>query len=212
MPSEEFVTIAKFSDAQEASMVRARLESEGISGLVTGGEINNTLWHLGPTIAGVELKVASEQAEQAAELLESFRETKPSASHEDWTCPKCGEHVEAGFDVCWSCGAVFGEAEEVEGDVEPVRSDEKPPEATTDEPSDVEETEEPTETADEQAYRAFRAALIGLIFFPAAIYALFLLLDLSTQDLGQSALKRYYQATGMVLLVLTLIFGILLGL
>ena len=22
----------------------------------------------------------------------------------DWTCPKCGEKVEAQFDVCWKCG------------------------------------------------------------------------------------------------------------
>ena len=29
-----------------------------------------------------------------------------------WTCPKCGEEVEDGFEVCWSCGTSIDGAED----------------------------------------------------------------------------------------------------
>jgi hypothetical protein len=29
-----------------------------------------------------------------------------------WSCPKCGEHVDANFDVCWNCGTAADGSED----------------------------------------------------------------------------------------------------
>lgn len=44
----------------------------------------------------------------ALELLEPLRQKELASARAsaDWTCPKCGESVPAGFDQCWKCDAV----------------------------------------------------------------------------------------------------------
>lgn len=31
------------------------------------------------------------------------KEQIPPRDPRGWTCPKCGEEIEQGFDVCWNC-------------------------------------------------------------------------------------------------------------
>ena len=53
-----------------------------------------------------ELWVSDEEFPKASELLASWqRPPKIDA----WTCPRCGETVEAQFSSCWKCGAARGD-------------------------------------------------------------------------------------------------------
>jgi hypothetical protein len=40
----------------------------------------------------------------ASTSLSPFSELSEMSATQSWTCPKCGETVDAGFLVCWSCG------------------------------------------------------------------------------------------------------------
>jgi hypothetical protein len=207
MAAEELVTIAKYSDPHEAGMVRAMLESHGIDGLLIGGEINNTLWPLGATIAGVELRVPESQSVRAVEILETHREGAASAAQGDWTCLHCGEDVEAGFDVCWSCQTPFDATPPDPADDSPAR----PPLDDSGQGLSDDDIPSPASTTDELASRALRAALVGILFFPAMFYCLFLLLELGSEELSESALKKFYWSTGLLLVWLTMFVGLLLG-
>lgn len=212
MTSEEWVTLAKYSNPQEASLVRDMLESHGIDGVAFGGEINSTLWHLGPTIAGVELKVPAHQSVRAAELVETFREERSSIRPSNWTCPECGEEVDAGFEVCWFCESLIDETA-----IEQTPADEsrRPVEEFTtkkDAATELADDErEPGESSEELAERAYKAAKLGIVFFPALIYSLSLLIRLGKEDLSETALKKYYWSTGIVLVWLIVFFALLLA-
>lgn len=67
------------------------------SGLVAG--------ELTPVVAPPELWVMAEGDQDAAErLVKRTLEDMRPVSTDSWVCPKCGEHLEAQFEVCWSCG------------------------------------------------------------------------------------------------------------
>ena len=44
---------------------------------------------------------------RARQLLEEFRERRRQreTEQETWVCDACGTEIEAGFDLCWHCGA-----------------------------------------------------------------------------------------------------------
>ena len=54
-----------------------------------------------------ELWVGPEDEERARALLAAWRAANASPG-EPWTCPRCGEEVEAQFSACWSCGQERG--------------------------------------------------------------------------------------------------------
>jgi len=209
MASEEFVTIARYDDRHKANIARATLESEGIEAIIVEPRINMPIYHLGPLVSGLELKVASPEAQRATERLDSFRETKPFPTQHGSSCPKCGEKVEAGFEICWSCGTRLGEAHE-EGDREPPAAP-RPKESEGESGSDVREAKEPSAIADERANRAYRLASFGFLIWPAAFYAWYLLSKTSTQDLSEPALNRYNYARLMVLFDVMIFLGVLVS-
>lgn len=90
-----------YASTLEAEVDRGRLEAAGIAGRVASDDCGGMRPHLAYTL-GVRLLVAEGDAERARELLAS-----PPAEPDGlpWTCA-CGEGIEAGFDVCWNCGAV----------------------------------------------------------------------------------------------------------
>ena len=179
MLADDLVTVAKYANGHEASMAKGLLEGHGIHGVVVGHEINNTLWHLGPTIAGVELQVAFSEAPNAAEILDEFRKSESPANSRSWVCPHCGEKVEPGFEICWSCGAIN------EGRLQP--------EESTPETVEFQEDEEvPLRSliADRTGRRVLRATLIGIFFFPPIlIYAFSLLTELSEREFQQNGVN-----------------------
>jgi membrane protease YdiL (CAAX protease family) len=94
----------------EAHEFRLFLESHGIGARVF--DDNSAL------ITGFAFTPASEpgvfvepaDVEEATALLSQFlerpRDNVPKAT---WTCPKCGEAIEAQFDACWHCGSPRGD-------------------------------------------------------------------------------------------------------
>lgn len=67
-----------------------------------GGAVGELPW----TEVWPELWVVDErQLELARSLLEAFEgDQDPSGVAPAWTCPGCGESVDAPFTDCWSCG------------------------------------------------------------------------------------------------------------
>ncbi|MCA9071328.1 MAG: DUF2007 domain-containing protein [Planctomycetaceae bacterium] len=215
MSPRDLVTIAKYGDPQEASMAKALLESEGITGVAVGGTLNNMLWHLGPTITGVELQVFAEDAERATEILESLNEAheSPGTHHPtlDWVCPQCGADVDAKFEVCWSCGTPFDQSNDVTSSVVPavshnqvlkVEAPEQEDTVEKSESTDELEDEESPPDLDRKADRAFRTAVLSILVPFLLPYAIYQLLQLASQDLSKPATKKFYKATWIVLLLL----------
>jgi hypothetical protein len=66
---DDLVTVASYPDASEAELARERLELEGVSAFVIGGQTAGVMPFLtGPT-GGVRLQVARLDAERAREIL-----------------------------------------------------------------------------------------------------------------------------------------------
>ena len=92
------------SSQQEAQLWNAVLSEAGIQAMVTGLEMSA----LGEALDGadvIEVFVPTAHLEKARHLMDRLL-----AEAEDpipaWTC-ECGEEVDAGFFVCWSCEAEY---------------------------------------------------------------------------------------------------------
>jgi hypothetical protein len=99
--SNSLVTLESFPNTISAEQARIALAAEGIQAFVEGGATDTLLSHVGSALGGVKLTVRESDVQRAAAILsESFAEDKGA----NWHCRDCDEEVDAGFDVCWSCG------------------------------------------------------------------------------------------------------------
>ena len=198
--SEDLVTIAHYNNAQEASLAKAALEDDGVTSYLSGTESSNMLWLVGSALGGVKLQVTTRDAERATAILDSLKHVEQPNRRREWTCPQCGEQVDAGFDVCWSCESSFEQGAE------------KLP--TTATPTETKEDDSPVEnrageaSADELALRAFRSAMYGMAFFPFLIgflpfmyYSLSLMFRLPAQELSGRGLFRYYGTVFIIVIL-----------
>lgn len=206
----ELTTIATFANPAEASPVRTTLEENGIRTYLQGETTADVLGHVGTAIGGVQLQVASTDVAKALERLGWSETSPPETPIAAWTCGSCGEKVDAGFEVCWNCGAAFDE---------PARPRDEQPEPPIDEeqaivcpmcgeklPSDTEECRHCGERLDGVSYddplelddegneseelrrtrevlgRAYRSAIYGLFMCPplVTVYAALLLAEYNT--------------------------------
>jgi hypothetical protein len=230
--ADDFVTLATFPTPVEAGFVRNLLEAEGIRAYLADEMTAGMLWQLSNTIGWVKLRVASSDFARANEVLEEHHQTVadlgPEAFAEEATstapaeetvattgvvvCPGCGRESSHDSKHCWMCGA------SLEG--VPIRS-RGGNEALADEKvgSDSAEADDDVENPiDEVAARAFRAAGIGLIFFPLLFYAAWLIgrLVVSKAELSDRAsrllwLAFFIAAAGFTGYWMLLIFPILHG-
>ncbi len=93
--------VAVAETESEAVFIRAALEDAGITPMVSGLEVGV----FGDAVDGsgeIEVHVALADYEKAKSLVDEIMndESEPIPA---WTC-KCGEDVDEGFFVCWSCG------------------------------------------------------------------------------------------------------------
>lgn len=178
MLEDPLVTVMTFGTPQEAAVAQGFLENHGIESFAQGCEAANTLFIVGTALGGVRVQVASSQAENARRLLtEEFESSPPIQA---WTCPQCGERVDAGYEVCWSCGTVLEED----------ALERHPAEALDAEISDE-------ERADAILHRAWIAALLGFLFFPFGLYALWLVLSFSKEHLRNESRVKYWATFGV---------------
>ena len=70
MPTD-LVELARFPSSAEASIVRCRLEVEGIRAKLDGEAMASWFWHLGTAIGGVRLLVNEDDVDRALEILKS---------------------------------------------------------------------------------------------------------------------------------------------
>jgi hypothetical protein len=181
------VQMASFENTIEAETARVALEHEGIQAFVDGAATANALSHVGTALGGVRLMVAKGDAQRAAKVMDLLaREARLDKA--PWFCGVCREEVEATFDVCWSC----------QGDRSSVEVPR--PQAAADLSSKATEAEAPGEDSAVEAMlaRAWRAAVIGIIFLPILLhlYSMWLLLRASTSGaaFSQQGSRRFYQA------------------
>ncbi len=88
-------------DSSEVELLRNMLDDSGIVCEVRNGDVSAIV----PAAPfNEELWVSEDSYPKASELLTSWRNPTPSGAT-SWTCPACGEKIEAQFNSCWKCGA-----------------------------------------------------------------------------------------------------------
>ena len=98
-------TVAVFSSITEAAIVRGRLDQFGIRCWLQNELISGQLFQVGTALGGVKLQVASTDLQRVRELFAGDGETGTDSQGPPWTCPRCGNEVDGGFEICWSCQA-----------------------------------------------------------------------------------------------------------
>jgi hypothetical protein len=104
------VRLAAFEHEYEAVLLKNSLVDNGIEAWVTGGDGVNT-FGAGLTAAGlvaVDVRIRQKDLANAQSLLNQIEKDIHALPTPSWTC-KCGEDVDEGFAICWSCGADFDE-------------------------------------------------------------------------------------------------------
>lgn len=106
------VRIAAFESEHKAVLLRIELNENGIPAWVTGGDGVNT-FGAGLTAAGlvgVDVNVHQINAKAAKVVVENFL-NRVEKRVPAWDCA-CGEKVDEGFEVCWSCGNELSEPDD----------------------------------------------------------------------------------------------------
>ena len=102
MPEEKFVKLADFDNAMPAHSIRILLEANGLEAHVHG--------EFAIEIGGTDCISVVVRASDLAIAKRVVAEV-PAASDvlvPEWICA-CGETVDEGFQVCWSCGRLGNE-------------------------------------------------------------------------------------------------------
>ncbi|MGA7965753.1 MAG: DUF2007 domain-containing protein [Gammaproteobacteria bacterium] len=94
------------TDTALLEYVRRALDERGIGVFVRNATNSGSIaGELTPVIARPEIWVVAEEDHVAGErLVARTLESLRPVSTDPWICPKCGEHLEAQFEVCWACG------------------------------------------------------------------------------------------------------------
>ena len=84
--------------------LEAVLQRHRIDCVVKNRHLVGGAGELPPTEVWPEIWVAEHDARRAREVIAGvLAEDAPVPP--DWTCPRCGEHVEGQFAECWNCQA-----------------------------------------------------------------------------------------------------------
>jgi hypothetical protein len=198
MNGTAIVAVAMFQSHQEASMAQAALAAEAIDSELAGSVTADTLAYYGTATGGVRLLVREPDAARAGRILESIAQQRNAESPlPEWRCPACGEQVDGGFDLCWSCGQTKpGLAVDADLEFQSDRDvDAAPANPATTDPADqwteADVDRASAESADAMVERAWRAAVLGIVFFPLLAIALLLVLRASRVPPQQTSWKFY---------------------
>ena len=111
----KLVVLSTFESSVEAHLFKNELENNGIKAAVSN---ENSTAIFGATIGGsssafwIEVMIMESDADRGLEIKSNWSsasEDSVTGEISEWTC-QCGETVDAGFAVCWSCGAEYNEA------------------------------------------------------------------------------------------------------
>lgn len=162
-PGTGMVTVARFTDPVEATMAKNCLEEAGFEVFLADAETVSVAWQLSNALGGIKLQVPELEADQARTVLQE-QLVGSAGDREELTREATATTPPPGEG---------GEEDQLEDDG-----------------SDEPETE-PT-GREQDAERAFRGAVFGLIFIPLQFYASYLLLRVlfSTEILAGRPRKR----------------------
>ncbi len=207
---ENLACVEEFWTEVEASSALTLLAENGIEAVLQGGQIRTMLNLYGSIIAGVKLMVRETDLPRAQELIEAARADARANSTSAWTCPRCRSAVDAGFDVCWNCGAaaVDGEPGDADEAVVMSRPEAIPVEDDGDELFPA--ADGLTASNDDLARRLMRSAILALGCLFISLYSFLLLTRIDRERLSPRGRRHYY--TGMAFLALDfLIWAMLLS-
>ena len=104
MSETDLIRVATFDSESEAQMAQTVLQDNNINSSLNGGDTAAFGLNIdGP--AGYEVIVQRGDHDRAKELIDEM-EAEEVIEIPAWDCP-CGESVDEGFGMCWSCGAGY---------------------------------------------------------------------------------------------------------
>ncbi len=163
--SNDLVTVATFANPVEANIAKNRLEASGVRAFLANEETVDMDWLLGNALGWIKLEVGEQDADAARAVLNQHHGLKASSAVE------------------------IAEVSPAIAEAEPILE--------PDEEDDQEEEEggdfDPALTIRERdAGRAFRGAVLGVLFLPIQLYVFYLLLKIfiSEEPLGDRAREK----------------------
>lgn len=197
MSEQQPVTVARFRLEHEARIAAAELSEAGIVATGSNAEFGAMLGtYVGTAFGGVQLQVAEVNVPVAREVLAKM----DTAGNAPWHCDQCGEDIEAGFEVCWNCQAEPGpavldasespsEGQDVTATPEAFNQNGPPAFSTPRRGSDA-----AIQANDDEARKAFKTTVFGVLFFPIMFLAIPRVLRVSTLELSPAGNRRFFAA------------------
>ena len=104
---EELVRLFVCESELQARDAKQFLEDNGVKVLIGGLDAGGSVFGGAVDDPEIEVFVYQSEFERAKELVEAAMEDEEEMEPiPAWTC-KCGEDVDEGFAVCWSCEAIY---------------------------------------------------------------------------------------------------------
>ena len=184
--SDELVTIATYDDAVSARMALNHLVEAGLTAVLSDESTVAMDWLLSNAIGGIKVQVHSKDLTVAHQLLEEHHRRESTEDNPVETGTLEAEMSEPGVDA-EALGDFEGEA----------------PSAEDEDEDDLEE-EPPLTIRERNALRAFRGALLGILFPPIEFYVLYLVYKVFVSDekLGPRYRNMAWAAAVIMLIVL----------
>lgn len=222
MGNSDLIEIGSYPNAAQAEIVRLFLSDNGVEACVSGASSNTMLSYIGSALGGVRVLVRQADVAAATSVLELVLDSQqlPGAQ---WFCGRCKVEVDAGFELCWSCGEARSQVEERLPEI-PDGRDLAQPQQSADAPAarhldggpvvdesnpyaalvavaaqssgDGEQAISADERAEARLVSGWRAAVIGLAIFPFSVYSMYQLLraGMVASRLSDSGMRRFYAA------------------
>jgi hypothetical protein len=93
-------------DSLEARQLLDSLDAHGIEATVLGEFLGGAVGELPAINHPWVWLINNDDLAQAQDVLDGFLASRGSLPKEGpWVCRNCGAEVDAGFDICWQCGA-----------------------------------------------------------------------------------------------------------
>lgn len=94
------------ADIVDAQMIKDYLEAAGIEAVVQGGLLTGIIGEIPVNTYPTVWVVEDDDYERARRLVDDYQHPEPAGQlyQEGWTCPECGQRLDAQFTQCWNCG------------------------------------------------------------------------------------------------------------